>query len=75
MGKITIREPARDIDVVHKTDVWLWVLARAAALAAAGAGVDVTLVERLGCFGVALPEFAQRSEKQRFSSDAAKPCA
>ncbi len=50
----TIREPARDIDIVHTTE--LLVVGSgpgglAAALAAARAGVQVTLVERFGCFG------------------------
>ena len=50
----TIIEPARQVDVVHETDVVVVGSGPgglAAALAAARAGVDVALVERFGCFG------------------------
>ena len=49
-----ITEPARDIDVIHSTDVLVVGSGPgglAAALAAARTGVSVTLVERFGCFG------------------------
>ncbi|MEP2534230.1 FAD-dependent oxidoreductase [Shimia sp.] len=49
-----IVEPARRIDVIHETDVLVVGAGPgglSAALAAARAGVEVTLVERFGCFG------------------------
>ncbi len=53
-AKLTIREAARDIDVIHSTDVLVVGSGPgglAAAIGAARAGAQVTLVERFGCFG------------------------
>jgi len=50
----TIREPAREIDIIHETDVLVVGSGPgglAAAIAAARTGVSVTLLERFGCFG------------------------
>ena len=50
----TISEPARQIDVIHETDVLVVGSGPgglAAAMAAARAGAKTTLVERYGCFG------------------------
>jgi ribulose 1,5-bisphosphate synthetase/thiazole synthase len=50
----TITEPAREVDVVHDTGVLVvgsGPAGLAAAVAAARVGVDVTLVERFGCYG------------------------
>ena len=53
-----ITEPSRQIDVLHTTDVLVVGAGPgglAAALVAARARVDVTLVERFGCFGGRCP--------------------
>lgn len=50
----TIREPARTTPVVHRTDILVVGSGPgglAAALAAARCGVEVTLLDRFGCFG------------------------
>jgi ribulose 1,5-bisphosphate synthetase/thiazole synthase len=54
VNRALITEPARQIEVVHETDVVVVGSGPgglAAAIAAARAGVSVALVERFGCFG------------------------
>jgi ribulose 1,5-bisphosphate synthetase/thiazole synthase len=54
MNTAFIAEPSRRVEVIHETDVLVVGSGPgglAAAIAAARAGVNVTLVERFGCFG------------------------
>lgn len=73
----SIVEPARTIDVIHQTDVLVvgsGPAGLAAALAAARHGVEVTLVERFGCFGgnittVGVEGFAWYRHEQTVEAD------
>lgn len=72
-----IIEPARETNVVHRTDVLVVGSGPgglAAALASSRAGADVTLVERFGCFGgnltvVGVEGFAWYRHEQTVEAD------
>ena len=73
----TIVEPARATPVIHKTDVLVVGSGPgglAAALAAALSGVEVTLLDRFGCFGgnitvVGVEGFAWYRHEQTIEAD------
>jgi len=77
ISRPTIREPAREIDIIHTTEVLVVGSGPgglAAALAAARAGAQVTLVERFGCFGgnltvVGVEGFAWYRHEQTVEAD------
>jgi ribulose 1,5-bisphosphate synthetase/thiazole synthase len=72
-----IIEPAREVDVVHRTDILVvgsGPSGLAAAVAAARAGAEVTLLERFGCFGgnltaVGVEGFAWYRHEQTVEAD------
>jgi NADPH-dependent 2,4-dienoyl-CoA reductase/sulfur reductase-like enzyme len=61
---MTIYEPARAVDVVHRVPVLVvggGPSGLAAAIVAARAGAEVSLLERFGCFGATSPWLASKA--------------